>query len=194
MLRPLLLAVLLLPAACREGLGPPEKTGPIAGYCDLEELFETQAAMLDSAGAGLYKAAWLDGHRDSAVLRHDFRGWQQELSPLQEAHIRPNNIPLSYRIEREESAGGLLVRFRSLYPDQTAVDSLSILYRGAGGPPVRISATRSESNSLYASCRFLEAEFDSAGLRPMLRRYRLWGWQKMIGMDSVHLGVEAEIR
>lgn len=194
MLRPLLLAVLLLPAACREAPGPPEKTGPIAGYCDLEELFEKQAAALDSAGAGLYKAAWLDDHRDSAMLRHDFRGWQQELSPLQEAHIRPSNIPLNYRIEREETGGGLMVRFRSLYPDQTAVDSLSILYRSAGGPPIRISATRSESNSLYASCRFLEAEFDSAGPRPLLRRYRLWGWQKMIGMDSVHLGVEAEIR
>lgn len=192
MLRLLLFTILgLLLAACRGGEVRREKSGPVAGYLDLSRLFEEQSILLDSAGAGLYKVAWVDQYRDSASLSHDFRGWLRELAPLQEAHIPESILPLSYRVEREVAPRQELVSFISRYRKQTAVDSLAIRYRN--GYPLQITAIIQDENRLYSSFRQIEAEFDSTDVLPLLRSYKLRGWQKMIGKDTVRLGIEAWI-
>ena len=187
------IALLLLSSSCYRTGQTGRAPDSDYDYFDLEGLFERQAIMLDSAGSRLHKVAYLDDRRDSATLRHDLPGWRQELSMLREIHIQRGLLRLNYTSEHTGEGALQIQKFYSLYPERTAVDSLSIVSMRKGTRPVRIEAVLSDRNQLYSAHRKVQVYFDRADAVGLLRHYQYRGWQRMSGKDTVWLSVGATV-
>ena len=166
-----------------------------SGLYNIDSVIRTQVHYLANHGAEIRKKAVLNGvEKTTSVTPKDSLAWCEELSIFLELDII--NKPISrgeYEIEDiADRESNLKVKSFTAMED-LPVKFLRIYYYKSTGQIRKIEAQYNESNSLYASSRFLTMEFENISGRMLLVSYYVDGGQKMFLDDSVQYTIDAGI-
>lgn len=161
-------------------------------YLDFDSLINAQIVALTKAKSTLTKSVLLDGKSDRSVLAMDSTLLAQELDVFRQLDVI--NKPL-YRDAYEISDGekdiqsNLIIRtYRA--KKKTAIPYVKIYYQNNFSRIKKIESGIQDTNSLYATNRSFQLEFDDAHGALLLSKYKLTGGQKMILSDTVLFTIE----
>ena len=167
---------------------------PTDTYFDINGLIDGQILLLDSISPVLYKEATINGDVESEVVpKLDSLGWTKEIGIFKSADINLPTLSDSYTTNEESGDDVQVVTYKSKSPKDTEVDSLQIVFINDQRPQI-VRAYLFNKNVLFSSRKQLLMEFSNEGNQPILRRYTMRGWQKMISKDSTSFVLQGEIR
>jgi len=163
-------------------------------YFDFDSLVSTQVHRFALTKINLIKKTFLNGKRDSTILTPDTTQWKHELDAFQQLDVI--NKPLfkgNYVLRnQEDDHSNLMVRSYSTKM-KSPVPKVKFFYQD-GSKLKRIESVFNESNVLYSTSRKLTVEFEEQHGEPMISRYRVQGFQKMILSDSVKFSIEGKLQ
>lgn len=163
-------------------------------YYDINGLIDEQILLLDSISPILFKKASINGDVETEVLRKlDSLGWTKEIGIFKSADINLPTLSDSYSTLEESRNDVHVVSYKSKSPKETEVDSLKIEFLQDQSPQI-VRASLFNRNILFSSRKQLELEFSNRDNKPLLTRYSIRGWQKMMSKDSTSFVLEGEIR
>jgi hypothetical protein len=171
-----------------------EKQNEVTLY-NVDSLFKTQINYLLRHEAVIDKKAILDGvERTTSINPKDSLSWNEELTIFFELDVVNKPIHMTkYKVEQyADSRSNLSVKSFSTTED-LPVKFLKIYYEKSMSQLRKIEAQYNESNSLYASKRFLTLEFENIYNKTILTSYSIAGGQKMFLDDSVQYTIDANI-
>lgn len=162
-------------------------------YFDFDSLVNAQVGVLAEVHATLVKSVSLDGKVDQSSHATDSTLLAQELDVFRQLDLI--NKPLyrnTYEItdgEKDTQSNLIVRRYKAKTPAPIAF--VTFYYHNDFTQIKKIESVYQETNSLYATKRQLQLEFDDSTGIIMLSKYRMTGSQKMILSDSVKFTIEA---
>lgn len=179
----------LLLAAC----GTPP-TGSLPQRPNMDSLLNRQIELLLHHKALLIKSARLNGTASNTTYRPDSVQWQKEMDVFRSLSLL--NKPAFLRgyhetVGKDEHSN--LVRRRLTAVEPLSLPQLSFYYLPPQTELKKIEATYREKNSLYVTERDLYLQFENWREQPLLKSYRIRGFQKMISSDTVEFEIEGRI-
>jgi hypothetical protein len=162
-------------------------------YFDFDSLINVQVTMLSKTKPTLTKIVMLDGKKDQSSQVADSALLAQELDVFRQLDLI--NKPLysnTYEIldgERDTRSNLRIRRYKAKTPSPIAF--VTFYYHTDFKQIKKIESVYQETNSLYATSRQLEFNFDDSTGVMLLSSYKLKGSQKMILSDSVQFSIEA---
>lgn len=162
-------------------------------YFDFDSLVNAQVDVLGKHHSTLNKSVLLDGKTDQSAHATDSSLLAQELDVFRQLDLI--NKPLyrnSYEVidgEKDTQSNLSVRKYKAKTP--TPVAFVNFYYHNHFAQIKKIEAVYEETNSLYATKRQLQLEFDDSTGTMMLSKYSLVGIQKMILSDSVKFSIEA---
>ncbi len=184
----LVLFSLLFVRCSNENVGSP-------GLYNIDSLISTQIFYLKNNGAEIRKKAVLNGQEKITIVSpKDSLDWSEELAVFMDLDVI--NKPIykeKYKVEDlADKESNLRIKSYTTTED-LPVRFLRVYYYRSAGQVRKIEAQYDESNSLYASSRFLTLEFENASDITLLTSYSVDGGQKMFLDDSVKYTIDAGI-
>lgn len=179
---------LILLAACNKQNETYDKV-----YFDFDSLINVQVNVLANAKSTLTKSVSLDGKIDQSSHATDSTLVAQELDVFRQLDLI--NKPLyrnTYEItdgEKDTQSNLSVRRYKAKTPAPIAF--VTFYYHKDFKQIKKIESVYQETNSLYASKRQLQLEFDDSSGTMLLSKYKMTGSQKMILSDSVKFTIEA---
>jgi hypothetical protein len=179
----LLLPVLLL-AGLATGCLQPQHLDADAQppYFDVRGMVEAQSEALARQASPLQKQTDINGQLSEQAIEQP--NWRQELAMFADADINKPNLRSSYRID---TLDGSRLAYTALNPE-LRVQRLEV--QGTPqGPACLLVAELQEHNPIYSSKQVLRWEMEQG----RLARYRIEGFQKMRGQDTLHYHLQASV-
>ncbi|MBL7873218.1 MAG: hypothetical protein JNM78_16485 [Cyclobacteriaceae bacterium] len=179
---------LILSAACNNQNKSYDKV-----YFDFDSLINVQVNVLAKAELTLTKSVSLDGKNDQSSHATDSTLVAQELDVFRQLDLI--NKPLyrnMYEVtdgEKDNQSNLSIRRYKAKTPAPVAF--VTFYYHKDFKQIKKIESVYHETNSLYASKRQLQLEFDDSSGAMLLSKYKMTGSQKMILSDSVKFTIEA---
>ena len=163
-----------------------------AVFYDINGLIDEQVSLLSTISPSVSKRAMIGGQEEITTFTlKDSTSWANELAIFKSADINQSKLVDSYT--SKSSTDHSLITYTSKYPENTAVESLSIHFEKDDQKPSKIHAFLNTSNELFTSGKSLEMHFKQVDGKPMLFQYIIEGRQQMISMDSTNYLIKAEI-
>ena len=163
-------------------------------YFDFDGLIDDQVSQLSQRVRVLDKMAEMSGVKSDSTFLPSSKGWESELEIFRELEIinRPAYQKI-YTVEDglEDTKSNLKIRRYS--SGASPVSSVKFYYQNEFDTLKRIEADIVEKNLLYTNSRTLVLEFDEEDGKPLLIRYAMNGFQKMVFSDPVRFSVSGEI-
>lgn len=163
-------------------------------YFDFEGLIDDQINQLSQRCRVLDKMADMDGVKSDSTFLPSTKGWTTELEIFRELElINKPTYKDAYAITDpvEDTKSNLLIR---QYTAASApVSFVKFYYQDQFSRLRKIKATMSQRNYLFSTQRQLVMEFDEEDGKPLLIRYSVNGFQKMILSDTVRFSVQGQI-
>ena len=163
-------------------------------YFDFDGLIDDQVSQLSQRVRVLDKMADMSGVKSDSTFLPSSKGWESELEIFRELEIinRPAYQKI-YTVEDglEDTKSNLKIRRYS--SGASPVSSVKFYYQNEFDTLKRIEADIVEKNLLYTNSRTLVLEFDEEDGKPLLIRYAMNGFQKMVFSDPVRFSVSGEI-
>lgn len=162
-------------------------------YFDFDSLVNAQVDVLAKAHSTLAKSVSLDGKVDQSSHATDSTLLAQELDVFRQLDLI--NKPLyrnTYEVidgEKDTQSNLRVKRYKAKTPAPIAF--VTFYYHDDFTQIKKIESVYQENNSLYATKRQLQLEFDDSTGAMVLSKYRMTGSQKMILSDSVKFTIEA---
>lgn len=183
-----LFITIILLAACNKQNETYDKA-----YFDFDSLINAQVDAIAKANSTLNKSVSLDGKVDQSSHATDSTLLAQELDVFRQLDLI--NKPLyrnTYEVidgEKDTQSNLSVRKYKAKTPAPVAF--INFYYHDDFKQIKRIESVYLETNSLYATERQLQLEFDDSTGTMMLSKYRMTGSQKMILSDSVKFTIEA---
>lgn len=183
-----LFITIILLAACNKQNETYDKA-----YFDFDSLINAQVDALTKANSTLNKSVSLDGRVDQSSHATDSTLLAQELDVFRQLDLI--NKPLyrnTYEVidgEKDTRSNLSVRKYKAKTPAPVAF--INFYYHDDFKQIKKIESVYLEANSLYATERQLQLEFDDSTGTMMLSKYRMTGSQKMILSDSVKFTIEA---
>ncbi len=183
-----LFATIILLAACNKQNEKYDKA-----YFDFDSLVSAQVKVLAKAHSTLTKSVSLDGKVDQSTPATDSTLLAQELDVFRQLDLI--NKPLyrnTYEVtdQEKDTQSNLSIRkYKAKTPVPVAF--VTFYYHNDFTQIKKIESVYQETNSLYATKRLLQLEFDDSTGTMMLSKFSMTGSQKMILSDSVQFTIEA---
>ena len=164
-------------------------------YFDFDSLVQGQVQKIGLAKANLIKKTFLNGEKDSTTVVPDTTQWKHELDAFQQLDIinKPLFKGMYHSKDQEDDHSNLLVRSYSTKM-KSPVPEVKFFYLEGYKKLKRIESVFNESNVLYSTSRKLTLEFEEKEGEPIISRYRVQGFQKMILSDSVKFLIEGTLQ
>jgi hypothetical protein len=162
-------------------------------YFDFDSLVNAQVDVLTKVHSTLAKSVSLDGKVDQSSHTTDSTLLAQELDVFRQLDLI--NKPLyrnTYEVidgEKDTQSNLRVKRYKAKTPAPIAF--VTFYYHDDFTQIKKIESVYQETNSLYATKRQLQLEFDDSTGTMVLSKYRMTGSQKMILSDSVKFTIEA---
>jgi|SRR6185295_8223112 len=181
--------LLFLLIACRQNQKSNQK------YFDFDRLIDDQISELSQRKRVLDKVVDIGGDKSDTTFLPSVGGWTTELEIFRELEKinKPASQPV-YKIEDqvEDTKSNLLIR--RYVADSEPVPVIEFYYQKEFAQLKKIEASIGEKNVLYTAHRVLKLEFDEGEEgHPLLIRYSVDGFQKMIMRDTVRISMTGEI-
>jgi len=171
-----------------------KKVESVKAFYDINGLIDEQIKLLDSVSPSILKKAIIDGEEAVTELKHlDSAGWSKELIVFKSADINRSILSDSYTISESSNTEIQILTYHSKYKEKTQVEELSIHLNKENHKPLTIHAVLDNSNELFKSAKTLELHFKEINDLPLITRYKISGWQKMISKDSTSYLIVSEL-
>lgn len=163
-------------------------------FFDFDDLIDDQISQLSLRIGVLDKEVDMGGEKSDSTFLPSAKGWESELEIFRQLEMI--NKPMyrdAYKIEDpvEDTKSNLKIR------QYTAVSSpvplVKFFYQNELSQLKKIEASVTKSNLLYSTGRVLLMEFEDEEGKPLLFRYSVIGFQKMILSDTVRFSVSGQI-
>jgi len=161
---------------------------------DIEGLVEDQVELLSQGSRVLDKIADMNGEKSDSTFMPSKAGWASELEIFRELDLinKPANRD-DYMIQDPLDDPHSNLHIRQISSNKAKVQFLKIYYRDSLNHLKRLEASLAEKNLLFGTRRNLSLEFDEEDGRPVLIRYSVSGYQKMILSDTVWFSMNGHI-
>ncbi len=163
-------------------------------YFDFDGLIDDQISQLSQHMRVLGKIAEMSDGKSDTTFLPSRKGWASELEIFRELEIlnRPTYQKV-YKVEdsMEDSKSNLKIRQYS--SSASPVTFVRFYYQNQFEKLKKIEADIVVKNLFYSSSRSMTMEFDEEDGKPLLIRYRMNGFQKMIFSEPVHFSVMGQI-
>ncbi len=178
----------LLAVACSQEKKSADK------YFNFDGLIDDQISQLSQHMRVLGKIAEMSDRKSDTTFLPSGKGWASELEIFRELEIinRPTYQKV-YKVEdsMEDSKSNLKIR---QYSSSTSpVTFVRFYYQNEFEKLKKIEADIVVKNLLYSSSRSMTMEFDEEDGKPLLIRYTMNGFQKMVFSEPVHFSVMGQI-
>ena len=163
-------------------------------FYNINALVDNQINLLDSINPLIHKVAIIDGNQQQRELQpNDSAGWSKELSIFRSADLNHTKYNSSYEIIKEGAGSNLrFLKYISLHPEETEVDTALIEFNSQKNLK-SIHAYLENRNELFYSSKTLDLHFIDKDNTPIISKYKIYGWQKMISKDSVSFLIQAQV-
>lgn len=165
-------------------------------YFDIAGLIETQIAHLATNEATLRKSTKFNGIEDNDAFVPDSVGWRMELQSILEMDI--NKPVLRGRYAKtdgvsDENSNLTIQELTNVDEEHTGISKVRFYYLDNLSAIRKIIIERREKNPLYHSHVTVSMEFREGQAFPIMSRYNMRGYQKMIFMDSSKYEIDGTI-
>ena len=180
--------VLLILTACSSKQKSSEK------YFDFDGLINSQISQLSQRMRVLDKRAELKGIQSDTTFVPDTKGWEAELDLFR--RLEALNKPIhqkTYQVEGPLDDPKSNLKIIQYKAPSSSLPFIKIYYLTELNRVRKIEGMVSESNILYAGSQWMTMEFEEEEGRPILIRYGVRGFQKLVMRDSVNFSVQGQI-
>ncbi|CAN5396062.1 hypothetical protein BH10BAC4_BH10BAC4_01310 [soil metagenome] len=172
---------------------------------DFEHLINEQVNELSQRGRILDKTGKVSNKKSDTTFVPTKSAWQAELEIFQQLNDINRLVGRSkYKITDplEDTKSNLKIReYVASKPKGDAwtsetlpsINSMKFYYHDDFSQLKRIEATIAENNMLYSNSRDLIMEFEEEDGTPVLNRYSMFGFQKMMFRDTVRFSILGQI-
>ncbi len=183
-----LLILFLLSGACSEKPKSSEK------YFDFDGLLEDQIDQLSQRSRVLDKMVDMGGEKSDSTFLPSGAGWNSELEIFRNLELinRPT-YKGAYAIADPLADAKSNLKIREYTAMSSPVPLVRFYYQDQFERIKKIEAVITRNNFLFKSRRLLTMEFDEDDGKPLLIRYSMKGFQKMILTDTVHFSLQGQI-
>ena len=162
---------------------------------NIDRVIRAQIPHLVKHGAEIRKKVVLNGREKvTSIKARDSLAWNEELAIFLELNVI--NKPIysgQYKVDDVADKESNLRVTSYIATEDLPVKFLRIFYYKSTMRMRKIEAQYNESNTLYASSRFLTMEFEDFSNTTLLTTYSVDGGQKMFLDDSVHYTIDVGV-
>jgi len=165
------------------------------GPVDVNTLIDDQVNFLSQRKVGLSKEARVDGIFSDSTVMPTMEAWRAELAIFRQLGIVNKAIHQgTYRHEGplDDPRSNLFIEQYS--STASPLKSLKIFYREDPSRIRKIEGRLSSTTILNTSERILTLEFDEENDKPVLTRYTVIGFQKVVLRDTVRFQLVSTIK
>ena len=163
-------------------------------YFDFDGLVDKQISELSQRKRVLDKTAHVNGNISDTTMVPDTQGWEAELDLFRQLEIL--NKPIhhdAYKVIGPLKDPKSNLKVRLFDAGSPSIPIIKIYYLSEFSRIRKVEASISESNILYSSGRFMTMEFEEEDGKPLLTRYGVNGFQKLLMGDTVKFSVEGQV-
>ncbi|MBY0436474.1 MAG: hypothetical protein K2U26_20465 [Cyclobacteriaceae bacterium] len=180
--------VLLLFASCTE------KTNRVVNVINFDSLLEVQVQQLSQRKRVLDKTASLSGTESDTTLVPSTQVWEAELEIFKQLqNVNKPTYKDAYVLTDGIADANSNLTIRQYLASAAPVSSLQFYYQDDFAQLKKVEAIISEHNMLRTTHRNLTLEFEEEDGRPVLNRYAIKGFQKLVFTDTVRFAIEGQI-
>lgn len=177
-----------LVAAC----SPEEKA--TTKFFDFDGLINEQISQLSQRMRVLDKEARMSTTESDTAFLPSVKGWESELEIFRQLEtLNKPTFQSVYRIEDSVKDTRSNLKIRQYAAADVPIPIVRFYYQDEFSRLKRIDAVITEKNPLFTTYRTLTMEFDEDDGKPLLTRYGMKGFQKMILRDTVRFSVQGQI-
>ncbi len=161
---------------------------------DFDGLIDEQISQLSQRMRVLDKEAWMSSTASDTAFLPSVKGWEAELEIFRQ--LETFNKPAfqkAYRMEDPLKDTRSNLKIRQYLAADVPIPVVRFYYQDEFSRLRKIEAEITEKNLLFTTHRALTMEFDEEDGKPLLTRYRMKGYQKMILRDTVHFSAQGQI-
>lgn len=178
----------LLLAACVQGVSVVQKR------FDFETFLDEQASKLSQRGGVLEKTAHMGSESSDTTFLPTNEGWKRELELYGQMEIL--NKPAyqsAYTVRDSLKDTKSNLKIREYTSELAPMTHLRFFYQDEFKRIRRIEAEITERNILYTTQRHLTLYFEDEEHEPLLSKYEMDGFEKMILSDTVKFSIMGQI-
>jgi hypothetical protein len=180
--------LLFIAAACS-----PEQT-PTNKFFDFDGLVDEQISQLSQRMRVLDKVAKMSTVHSDTTFLPSAKGWESELEIFRQLEtFNKPTFQSVYRVEDPVKDSKSNLKIRQYLAAEAPITVVRFYYQDEFRRLKKIDAEITEKNILFTTHRALTMEFDEEDGRPLLTRYGMTGFQKMILRDTVRFSVQGQI-
>ncbi|CAN5160664.1 hypothetical protein BH09BAC3_BH09BAC3_17390 [soil metagenome] len=171
-----------------------QKKEPVEKFFDFKELLDEQTDLLSQHGRSLDKTSYVMNQNSDTTFVPSNYVWKTELELFQQ--LEEFNKPIyksEYRIEDAIKDTRSNLKIRQYISERAPIRSMKFYYHEDFAHLKKIEATIHQNNLLYTNGLVLVMEFEDEDGKPLLSRYTMNGFQKMMLRDSVHYSLEGQV-
>lgn len=180
--------LLLLASGCTREQVPTPK------FFDFDGLVDEQINQLSQRMRVLDKVAQMSSTHSDTTFLPSVKGWESELEIFRQ--LETFNKPTfrqAYKIEDPVKDSKSNLKIRQYLAAEAPISVVRFYYQDEFSRLKKIEAEITEKNILFTTHRSLSMEFDEEDGKPLMTRYGMSGFQKMVLRDTVHFSVLGQI-
>lgn len=163
-------------------------------YFDFDRLIDDQISQLSQRMRVLDKEAAMSDVKSDSTFLPSGKGWESELEIFRELEIiNKPAYQMAYKVEDPVEDTKSNLKIRQYSSAASPVSLVKFYYQNEFERLRKIEADIVENNLLYTNSRTLVMEFDEVDGKPLLIKYTMNGFQKMVLSDPVRFSVSGAI-
>lgn len=180
--------LLFLLAACSQEQKSTKK------FYDFDGLIDEQISQLSQRMRVLDKVAQMSTTHSDTTFLPTVNGWESELEIFRQLEtINKPTFQNAYRITDPVEDSKSNLKIRQYVAFDVPIPVVRFYYQEEFSRLKKIDAEITEKNLLYTTHRALTMEFDEEDGKPLLIRYAMSGFQKMVLRDTVRFTMKGQI-
>jgi hypothetical protein len=163
-------------------------------FFDFNGLIDEQISQLSQQARVLDKEAQMSTTLSDTAFLPSANAWEAELEMFRQLEtLNKPTFQNAYQIEDPVKDTRSNLKIRQYKAQEAPITEVRFYYQDEFSRLKKIDAKITEKNLLFTSHRDLTMEFDEKDGKPLLIRYGMRGYQKMILRDTVRFSVQGEI-
>jgi hypothetical protein len=161
----------------------------ISPHLNLEQVADSQIVYLSQLNPDVQKNVVSNGQSETKSLK--ISDWNKELDILKKSNLDKPAFIGNYSIDISQVPGSTLKKFTAVKSD--LIIKHQVVQLDSLGNLVHLESSSEDKNILYYTRKEISADFSVVKGKSILKNYSASAIQKIIGLDTFRLGVNAKI-